>query len=44
MYKRQVNRLTLVAIAGFAALPLLPAVLHAISIEAVLQRLFGILA
>ena len=39
-----VNRLTLVAIAGFAALPLLPAVLHAISIEALLQRLFGILA
>jgi hypothetical protein len=39
-----VNRLTLIAVAFLAALPFLPALLHAISIDELLHRLLGVLA
>lgn len=39
-----VNRMTLLAAAFLAALPFLPALLHAISIDELLQRLLGVLA
>jgi hypothetical protein len=39
-----VNRLTLLAVAFLAALPFLPALLHAISIDELLHRLLGVLA
>ena len=36
-----VNKLSLLAVAGAAALPMVPLVLHAVSIDELLQRIVG---